>query len=80
MCDFVNINIFFYYVIIKMKNATIFFITPTDRILLVKLRNGHKWTTPGGIIERTDPSPWYAACREFREEVGVSLRNSKITN
>ena len=63
-----------------MKNATIIFITPTDRILLVKLRNGHKWTTPGGIIDRTDPSPWYAACREFREEVGVSLRNSKITN
>jgi 8-oxo-dGTP pyrophosphatase MutT (NUDIX family) len=63
-----------------MRNATIIFITPTDRILLVKLRKDHKWTTPGGMIDRTDPSPWYAACREFREEVGVRLRNSKIKN
>lgn len=63
-----------------MRNATIVFITPSDRILLVKLRNDHKWTTPGGIIDITDTSPWHAACREFREEVGVSLRNSKITS
>ena len=64
----------------QYKNASIVFITPINRILLVRLIKNGKWTTPGGLIDRTDSSPWYAAMREFYEEVGTRLDESKITN
>lgn len=63
-----------------MKYTTIIFITPTNRILLVKLRHNNKWTTPGGHIEPFDKSIWDAAQREFHEEVGTILNTFDIIN
>ena len=62
----------------RIKNATIYFITPTNRILLVRMAHNNKLTTPGGLIERNE-HPYAAALREFREETGFRIDPKHIT-
>ena len=42
------------------------------QLFVVQLSHNGKWTTPGGIIDPGDRSPFAAARREFFEEVGVN--------
>ena len=61
----------------RVKNATIYFITSTDRLLLVQLKKNGKYTSPGGLIERNE-RPFTAALREFTEETGFRINPDKI--
>ena len=63
-----------------MKYTSIIFITPTNKILLVKLRKDNKWTLPIGDIELTDNSIWNAALRNFYEDLGIILNTYDITS
>jgi len=64
----------------KIKNASIFFLTPQNRVLIIKLAySPYKWTIPGGKIERYH-TPWLTAKKEFQEETGFTLDETHITN
>jgi hypothetical protein len=63
-----------------MNNVATIFITPTNRILLIKLRHNNKWSIPSGNIEQYDKSIWDTAKREFHEEVGIYLNTIDIIN
>ena len=62
-----------------IKNATIYFLTPTNMLLLVRLARNNKLTTPGGRIEHNE-HPYMAALREFREETGFCIDSNMITS
>jgi 8-oxo-dGTP pyrophosphatase MutT (NUDIX family) len=47
------------------------------RLLLVRLREGGEWSTPGGLVE-PDESPANAAVREVWEETGLLIRAERI--
>ena len=52
-------------------------IAPTNRVLLVKGRQGEKkWSFPKGHREMYDCSPLDCALRELKEETGLSLKES----
>ena len=59
------------------KNAAILLITGinSDRIVLVRDKKTKKWMLPGGKIDKTDSSPFFAAKREFKEETSFVLPN-----
>ena len=63
---------------LRFRNAAVVLITGRnrDRIILVRNIRSRLWTTPGGIIDRTDRSPYFAAAREFREETTFTLPRS----
>lgn len=44
----------------------------TVMFLLVRSRNGSRWTFPKGTVEPTDASPATAAAREALEEAGIT--------
>lgn len=49
----------------------------SDRILLVRQRDGAIWSTPGGVIE-PDETPADAVAREVREETGLVVQPQRI--
>lgn len=52
-------------------------IAPTNKVLLVKGRQGEKkWSFPKGHRESYDCSPLDCALRELKEETGLSLKES----
>lgn len=52
----------------------------TGKILLTlrakRMREGGKWSTPGGILEHRE-APMIAAVRETKEEIGLDLRDAE---
>ncbi|MET7951086.1 NUDIX hydrolase [Micromonospora sp. NPDC005324] len=48
-----------------------------DRVLLVEPAYKTDWEIPGGSVE-ADESPWQAAVRECREELGVDLTPGRL--
>jgi 8-oxo-dGTP pyrophosphatase MutT (NUDIX family) len=49
-----------------------------DRILLVLNRSSNKWGFPKGKLNR-DEEAWDCAGREFQEETGLAIENTKAT-
>lgn len=54
----------------KRMAAGVLFHAPDDRVLLVEPSYKPNWEIPGGAVE-ADESPWAAAARELREELGT---------
>jgi len=50
---------------------------PSDRILLVRQREGGIWSTPGGVVE-PDETPADAVAREVHEETGLAVEPRRI--
>lgn len=48
-----------------------------DRILLVEPTYKNHWELPGGVVE-ADESPYDAAVRELREELGLSVTPGRL--
>ena len=48
------------------------------RVLLCHRRDFDAWNLPGGGVEEGE-SPWYAAIRETREEVGLAVEIVRLT-
>ena len=64
-----------------IKHATVYFITPSNKLLLVQLSyDDNKWTTPGGALNFPNEHPYIAALREFKEETGFYLNENYITS
>ncbi len=53
-------------------------ISPNNRILLVKGRQGHIWSFPKGHRERSDRTALACALRELKEEAGISLHQDYV--
>jgi ADP-ribose pyrophosphatase YjhB (NUDIX family) len=49
-----------------------------DRVLLCHRRDLDSWNLPGGLVEEGE-SPWDAAVREVREEVGLDTEITRLT-
>ena len=47
------------------------------RLLIVKPSYRHNWLVPGGIVENNE-SPWIAAQREVREEIGLEVSKLRL--
>ena len=47
------------------------------RLLIVKPSYRHNWLVPGGIVENNE-SPWIAAQREVREEIGLAVSKLRL--
>lgn len=47
------------------------------RVLLCKRRDKDLWNLPGGKVEKGE-SPWEAAIREAKEEIGVDIEIEKL--
>jgi len=47
------------------------------RLLLVRQPPGHRWSLPGGLLNRNEP-PAAAAARELAEEVGIRLAPDEL--
>jgi len=63
----------------KPSNTAILFISPSNRVLLVRdIKNKH-WMLPGGKIERNEYS-FDSATREFKEESSFKLDLTKVTS
>lgn len=63
----------------RSNNAAIIFITPTNRVLLVRSSGSGKWGVPGGKRERRE-SDFECALREFREETGFVINPVEFTS
>ncbi|MFE7504230.1 NUDIX domain-containing protein [Promicromonospora sp. NPDC057488] len=48
-----------------------------DRVVLVEPTYKDNWEIPGGVVE-ADESPWSAAERELKEELGIVRRNMPV--
>jgi len=55
----------------KRMGAAVLFTDNADRVLLVDPTYKDYWEIPGGAVD-ADESPHAAACREIREELGMS--------
>ncbi len=59
-------------------NAVIYFITPSNRLLIIKSNSDNKWTTPAGHIDITDTDSYATALREFYQKVGTAIDPKQI--
>jgi 8-oxo-dGTP pyrophosphatase MutT (NUDIX family) len=53
-------------------------ISPNNRILLVKGRQGQVWSFPKGHREKCDRTSLACALRELKEETGIAMNNDYI--
>ncbi|WP_245745770.1 NUDIX domain-containing protein [Nocardia altamirensis] len=56
----------------KRMGAGVLFVDESDRVLLVEPTYKDYWELPGGVVE-ADESPYAAAVREVREELGLTI-------
>ena len=66
------------------RNSCILFITPTNRVILVRDKRTKEWMLPGGkrddIYSPSGESDYECALREFREETSFELDRTLITD
>jgi 8-oxo-dGTP pyrophosphatase MutT (NUDIX family) len=55
-------------------------ISPNNRILLVKGRQGQLWSFPKGHREKYDKTSLACALRELKEETGIALKSDYIAS
>src|SRR5437016_12465021 len=55
----------------KRMGAAVLFTDPAGHVLLVEPTYKDHWEIPGGAVD-ADESPYAAACREVKEELGLS--------
>ena len=55
-------------------------ISPNNRILLVKGRQGQIWSFPKGHRERSDKTSLHCALRELKEETGIALKQDYLAS
>lgn len=63
----------------KCNNAAIIFITPTNRIIMVRDSKNKQWMLPGGERNRGE-TDFECALREFHEETSCKINTKYITN
>jgi 8-oxo-dGTP diphosphatase len=61
----------------KRMGSAVVFTDPADRVLLVEPGYKDYWELPGGAVE-SDESPYEAAVRELKEELGLSLAPGRL--
>jgi 8-oxo-dGTP pyrophosphatase MutT (NUDIX family) len=68
------------------QSASIVLINKENKVIIVRLNNG-EWSVPGGNIdfdyaghEDPDPTCYYGALREFKEETGFELDHRFVTH
>ena len=62
----------------RMGAFAVIFDDERRRVLLCHRRDIDAWNLPGGFIEEGE-SPWDAAIREAREEVGLNVEIARLT-
>jgi len=65
------------YVILMTIGAFSIVLDDKKRVLLCRRRDKDLWNLPGGRVESNE-SPWAAAIREAREEIGVDIVIEKL--
>lgn len=61
----------------KRMGSALLFTDPSDRVLLVEPAYKDYWELPGGAVE-ADESPYEAAVRELKEELGLSVAPGRL--
>jgi 8-oxo-dGTP diphosphatase len=61
----------------KRMGSAVLFTDPADRVLLVEPTYKDYWEIPGGAVE-ADESPYQAAVRESKEELGLSVSPGRL--
>jgi 8-oxo-dGTP diphosphatase len=61
----------------KRMGAAVLFRDPASRVLLVEPTYKDYWEIPGGCVE-ADESPYDAAVRELKEELGISVALGRL--
>jgi 8-oxo-dGTP pyrophosphatase MutT (NUDIX family) len=61
----------------KRMGSAVLFTDPADRVLLVEPAYKNDWEHPGGAVE-ADESPYEAAVRELKEELGLSVAPGRL--
>ncbi len=61
----------------KTAGVFVFFFNHQGHLLICKRRDKDLWNLPGGRVEDGE-SPWDAALREVREEIGVTAQLERL--
>ena len=61
----------------KRVGAAVLFTDPAGRVLLVEPTYKEYWEVPGGAVD-ADESPYDAAVRELKEELGLSVSPGRL--
>lgn len=61
----------------KRMGSAVLFTDAADRVLLVEPAYKDYWEIPGGAVE-ADESPYEAAARELKEELGLSVTPGRL--
>ncbi|MFI9510234.1 NUDIX domain-containing protein [Nocardia sp. NPDC052566] len=61
----------------KRMAAGVLFVDDLDRVLLVEPTYKDRWELPGGVVEHEE-SPFAAAVREVREELGLTIAPGRL--
>ncbi|MCX6716561.1 MAG: NUDIX hydrolase [Candidatus Taylorbacteria bacterium] len=62
----------------KRMGAGAIFLNEKDEILIVKPSYKDFWSMAGGVVEKNE-SPKDACIREVKEEIGINLKEAKLT-